>query len=115
MTATTVADLLPDNSVLPSGHIYCDVEDAFTSEDGKLIRATTQDIPSSYVDGLKWARMDSVNRRCKEVERVFSIPAVFVTKWLAQGLNVYNAPFADIVKKCHEEGCTDFLTTGKRL
>lgn len=89
--------------------------DEFRAEDGKLFRVTEQDFPDSYWDGLKWAREQDSKQRCGELWRVASIPAIFVTKWLDQGFNIYQAPLKDIIKKLHQEGLTDFLTTEKRV
>ena len=112
----THADFLTDEKVLlPDGNVFHDMGEEWFEEDGKLIRATTQDIATDYLSGLSWARLEASNRRCREMERVFSIPAVFVTKWLAQGFNVYREPLKEIVKKIHQEGVTDFLTTRKRM
>lgn len=110
------ADFLPDEKViLDDGNVLNDVAERYFEEDGKLIKATTQDIDTSYLEAIRWARTEAANRRCHELERTFTVPAVFVTKWLAQGFNIYREPHKEIIKRLHQEGLTDFICTPKRM
>lgn len=91
------------------------VNDEFRAEDGKLFHVAEQEFDASYLEGLKWAREQDAQRRCPELWRVASIPAIFVHKWLKEGFNIYEAPLHEIVRKLHREELSEFLTTDKRV
>jgi hypothetical protein len=92
-----------------------DIHTALREEDGKLYETAEQEFDSSYLAGLKWARQESMSRRCDDFVHVASVPVVFVHKAIKEGLNFYNAPAKEIVAWLRKNDLTDFIVTGKNL
>jgi len=82
--------------------------------DGDLLVVEQQEIPTDWV--REWRRQNERSRfdRRTETRRVGTIPMIFVSKWMREGLNVFTAPMKDIVKKVYEEGLDDFLVKNGR-
>lgn len=76
-----------------------------------------QDITDEYKDGLRDERAESTRSRERNFMKVGSVPVIFVNKWRREGFDIFdkNVTFADISKKCREEGCDDFISTSKRF
>lgn len=91
------------------------VQEDWAAEDGNLVRCYSQDLPNHYWEGLQWARQEDAQRRCPEVWRVGSVPAVFVEKWLKDGFDIFREDAKAIVRRCRQENLTEFLTTDKRV
>lgn len=74
-----------------------------------------QDIPTTFVDFLADKRKALAKERAGEYLHVASVPTIFVTKWLKEGLNVYTAPVKDVIKRIREEDLEAFLVTEKAI
>jgi len=75
----------------------------------------SQSIDSSYIDGLKAQRAESMNVREGNFMRVASIPVAIVDKWKREGFDVFVEPARAIVARLHTECLDDFITTNKKV
>jgi hypothetical protein len=93
----------------PMGYIAPGVAAYPGERDGDLHIVECQDIPDEWV--RRWRQQNERLRseRYGEVARIGTIPMIFVTKWLHEGLNIFKAPLREIKKKIYEEGVESFL------
>lgn len=85
-----------------------------TNADGVYIQ-TYQEIPKEFLDELAEHRKASSERRTQNFERVASVPAIFVKKWLDEGFNIYREPVKAVVRRLKQQGLDGFLTTERSM
>ncbi len=102
----------PQKVILSNVH-----EEMVYDEDKGVGFVAQQDITDEYKDGLREEKSQSANRRERNFMKIGSIPVIFVNKWKREGFDIFdkNVKFADIAKRCREEGCDDFISTTKRF
>lgn len=74
-----------------------------------------QEIPQSFLDGLKSERMASTDLAAQDYHRVASVPVALYDIWIRQGHDPYRWTAKQLVKKLKEDGLDAFLTTNKRV
>jgi hypothetical protein len=82
--------------------------------DGAYIKRT-QDIPDSYLRGLRLEREASLSTPAGEFHRVASIPVAVVEKWLREGFDIHREPIQAVLTRLDREGLDAFKTTNKRV
>lgn len=80
-----------------------------------LIIEKYQEIPQSFLDGLRAEKANSKSVREGEYMRAASIPVVVVEKWLSEGFDFWNASAKEILAKLHQENLDAFITTNKQV
>lgn len=80
-----------------------------------LVIEKYQEIPQSFIDGLRAEKANSKSVREGEMMRVASIPVVVVDKWIAEGFDFQNATAKQILSKLHKENLDAFITTEKQV
>lgn len=80
-----------------------------------LVIEKFQEIPQSFIDGLRAEKANSKSVREGEMMRVASIPVVVVDKWLAEGFDFQNATAKQILAKLRLENLDYFITTEKQV
>ena len=78
-----------------------------------LVIEKYQEIPQSFIDGLRAEKANSKSVREGEMMRVASIPVVVIDKWISEGFDFQNATAKEIVAKLHRENLDAFVTTSK--
>ncbi len=92
------------------------IQNDYREQVGDVVRRDTQYFPDSYWDGLQWARSEQTKAsRCKNFHKVADVPAIFYTKYLAQGFDLYRESAKDIVARLKADGLHDFVTTEKSV
>jgi hypothetical protein len=67
-----------------------------------------QEIPDTFLQNLR--DIEETQRvPGSEMRLAASIPAIFVSKWMHEGFNVYQEPLKAIEAKCRKEGLEAFL------
>jgi hypothetical protein len=94
---------------------FLDQDVAFDENSEGLVIERYQEIPQSFIDGLKAEKANSKSVREGEYMRVASIPVVVVEKWTREGFDFWNAPAREIVAKLRTEHLDDFITTNKAI
>ena len=80
-----------------------------------LVIEKYQEIPQSFIDGLRAEKANSKSVREGEMMRVASIPVVVVDKWIAEGFDFQNATAKQILAKLRTENLDAFITTEKQV
>ena len=80
-----------------------------------LVIEKYQEIPRSFIDGLRAEKANSKSVREGEMQRVASIPVVVVDKWIAEGFDFQNATAKQILAKLRMENLDAFITTEKQV
>lgn len=96
-------------------HQFIDQNVAFDENSEGLVIERFQEIPQSFIDGLKAQKAASTAVREGETMRVASIPVVVVEKWMREGFDFNNATAKQIVAKLKQENLDYFLTTDKQV
>lgn len=95
---------------------FNDVEQYLEKDPENLMTLRNQqNIPKSYIDGLKHDRWDSRNARAGDYMRVASIPAAVYDQWLREGFDALKEPPKEILKRLRDQNLDAFITTNKRV
>ena len=94
---------------------FLDQDVAFDENSEGLVIERYQEIPQTFIDGLKAERANSSSVREGETMRVASIPVVVVEKWMREGFDFHNATAKQIVAKLRQENLDYFITTEKQV
>lgn len=82
------------------------VEDRGSDPQLGVFRA--QEIPDTFVQGLR--HIEETQRSTgSEMRLAASVPAIFVSKWMSEGFNIYRESLKAIEAKCRQEGLEAFL------
>lgn len=100
----------------PEGVQFLDAETRLRFENDHMVRKLTQEVPDSFLDGLRSER-DASTAPAGNFHRVASIPVAIVEKWMAEGFNIFdkNVTVKEIVRRLHREDMTAFMATKKRI
>jgi hypothetical protein len=98
----------------PKMHDCLDVRSTLVKSVGELAIQRAQEIPVSFRDALKQIRHAS-SARAKNFHHAFSIPVLFVEKFLREGFDIYREPARAIEAKLRREHLDDFIVTTKRI
>lgn len=95
---------------------FNDVEQYLEKDPENLMTLRNQQqIPQSYIDGLKSDKWDSRSTRAGEYMRVASIPAVVYDQWKREGFDALKEPPKAILKRLKQQNLDAFITTNKRV
>ncbi len=94
---------------------FIDQNVAFDENSEGLVIERYQEIPQSFIDGLKAEKAASSSVREGETMRVASIPVIVVEKWMREGFDFYNATAAQILSRLRTENLDAFITTNKQV
>ncbi|WP_120009100.1 hypothetical protein [Teichococcus vastitatis] len=89
----------------------------FFEDDGTVAIKNTQRLDDQWLARLREEEMAMQNQKLGEFVKLGEIPAIFVTKWLGEGFNIFdpNVKARDIQKRLKRGGLEAFMTTRKRL
>jgi len=74
-----------------------------------------QVIPMAFTDEIKSYRDEVSAGSCPNYHKVASIPAIFVTKFMKEGFNVYKESPRAVIAYLKRHGLEDFIATNKRV
>lgn len=83
--------------------------------EGELIFTRSQELPQEWLDDIKAARDASTTGPIGDFMYVGSIPGVVVEQWLAEGFDVMDAPFSEIIRKLKQDGLDGLIGTNRSL
>lgn len=94
-----------------------DADTRLRFEKDHAVRKITQEVPKSFLDGLRRKRDASGEKSTGDMHHVASIPVAIVEKWMAEGFNIFdkNVNLKEIVKRLNSEDMTAFMVTNKRI
>jgi len=80
-----------------------------------LVIQKVQEIPKSFLDGLKREREESLNHREGEFMRVASVPVQVHEQWLLEGFNMMEETPSAILSRLNAQNLNAFITTKKKV
>lgn len=80
-----------------------------------LFTAHTQEISTKFLTALKETRADLSSQVSGDLLRLFSIPAIFVHKWLKEGFDIMRESEKAIERRLKAEGLDHFIATDKQI
>lgn len=83
--------------------------------DHQLVIKHTQDIPDSFLERLRAARLETAHRPMGDFHRFASIPVAVVEKWKREGFDIMHESPKAIIRKLQAEDLSAFITTTKEL
>ena len=107
--------LLLDMQTNINSNQFIDAGVDFHENSEGLVIEKYQEIPQSFIDGLRAEKANSKSVREGEMQRVASIPVVVVDKWIAEGFDFQNATAKQILAKLRMENLDAFITTEKQV
>jgi hypothetical protein len=97
---------------------FLDADIRLRKDDPKSVtRKITQEIPDSFLRGIRDKKFSSSNSRMGDMHHVASIPVALAEKWIAEGFNIFdkNVSVPEILKRLHSEDMTAFIATNRRI